>query len=210
MNHQKQIFVIVCVVVALFLGFIAWDYYKRSSWDNRIVSKSPTAFYVARKHDLHNLVPAYHVDVSILSEEYKTPLEIVKKGNAYYWVNKNNLLLKKTFEYRPRTKNGVTDERGFRWVVFTNEDNTIKIKIQGNDYLGWSEYSGYGCYKNGFYNNSYVLYDIDKNFNSIKPKKSSDLTKKIIASAPAKDWHLVVPLHVYVYDNVFQDFYCNK
>lgn len=209
MMVQKKILRIAGITAILCLSFFAWDYYQRISWDNHIVSSPPAVFYVARKNALYNLAPSYYVNTEVLPEKYKRSLEIVKKGDAYFWSNNNNIVLKKTFEYRPRTKNGVIDEKGFHWVVFTSEDDSVKIKIQGNDYLRWNDFFAYDCYKNGFSGNAFILYDLTNDSSLMKLKHKNELTKKIFPAAPNKDLHLVVPLNVYVYENVFQNFYCN-
>lgn len=182
-NKQNRLLFFAMTAVALLCAFLAWDRYMLMSWDKHIISSVPQIYYYGQKEN--ELSTRVHgAEAAALPSRFKKRIEIEKRNGSYYLGSHQALLLNRTIEYQPITKQGLTNRQGLHWVVFSSADRSIVIRIQGNGYLDFSEYEGFGCHPRGLFGNAIVQYRLKNNS------------------------YLFAYVTIDVYVNVIQHFYC--
>lgn len=195
LKKRYRFLIALCV---LGIAFTGWDWYMRNSWDNHIISRAPVYFHYVQERE-GRPPSALSVEAKDLSDYYKAPIDIIKRGNNYYWRNHDNLRLKKSVRYTEIVKNSVSYPKGQEWILLSSEDDAVIIKIHGNNYLGFSEALDFGCYRPDWAGNAEIQYDLSqRQDHSISLRNKEEGVREYLATSTFVD----------VYENVFQYFYC--
>ncbi len=179
LSAQKKKYAVV--LLALIFAFLGWDFYMRTNWDRHITSSAPEYFYFQRIGEKAGTgISLYGEELSSLPDHYKKPVEIVRRNGSYYWINNNNLQLKKSVESRSNHKNS------YKGAVFSSRENQERIIVDLNHYLTFSESNEFGCFPGGWGGNTRIFYKFDEQ-------------RYLVASARVK-----------VYENAVQYLFCRN